>query len=885
MPVCGIADIPIVCPDGFDQGIIIFLHTIMSTTRIITIIFLLLISSMTQAQMLIQGTVKDQDSHKVLQNANVRIYNTTTGTSTDEHGNFTLKSPIAKGQLLITLTGFSKIEIPFELTQNELNTGPIYLKQASIDLNEVKIIASMAEDRKTPVSTGNIDAKQISLATGDRSFPEVLRTISGIYATRTGGGSGDAAINIRGFKQENIALMLNGIPVGSVENGLVYWSNWDGLGNATQNIQIQKGFGASRIAANSVGGTINIITKTTETDKGGSLDLQMTDYGNVRQGFNYSTGKLKNGMTVTFVGSHTYGPGYIDATHVDAWSYLLTLGKQFNNRHKLVFTAMGSPERHGQRNFKLTQKEHELYGNTFNKDWGTYNGQMNNLSENFYHKPQISLNHYWTLSANSILSTSAYYSFGTGGGKWAENFSGNYVFNFRNAAGQIDWNAIAGENTQHTDYFLTSSGDTLRNFSKNAQTLFLASHFWAGLLSTLNHEISPNLKFTAGFHARYFRSKLWEEIADLLGGQYFIDDYGWAIEGRGDRTIRKYQGDKVRINNGATVGLTSAFTQIEYSKKAITALLIANASQNWYQRHDQYNYIENTSSKVVTKPGGEIKAGININLSENQNVYVNSGLASRAPYHKFVFPNYNNNPAGNIKNEKILTSEIGYGLLLNSFRFKINAYYTVWKDKSMLSNEYQLIDNNTKTRAMVNGLNAIHAGIETELSIKPDYRCEITLFGSVGNWKWQNNVDAVLFNNENIAIDTTHVYAKGLMVGDAPQTQMGATIKIKALNLIDLNLIYNYYDRFYADFDPAIRNNPDDVQQSFRLPSYSITDMQIGLPFELFNKNAYASINCSNIFDIDYIIRGDDGATHTMETFSGFWGFGRTFSFRLNIGM
>ena len=95
-----------------------------------------------------------------------------------------------------------------------------------------------------------------------------MNSVPGVYATRLGGGSGDASVNIRGFKQENVALLLNGIPMSSVENGLVYWNNWLGLSEATQQIQVQRGLGASQVALNSIGGTINIITKTTRCGTG-----------------------------------------------------------------------------------------------------------------------------------------------------------------------------------------------------------------------------------------------------------------------------------------------------------------------------------------------------------------------------------------------------------------------------------------------------------------------------------------------------------------------------------------------------------------------------------------------------------------------------------------
>ena len=857
----------------------------MSRIKFITTSLLIIVSSFVQAQTLLKGFVFDAETNLPLRSASVSIPLAGVGTITGTDGSFKLQASNLQAIIMFSSTGYTSISLPINQVFITDEPTKVYLKPTAIDLKEVKIIASIAHDRQTPISQSNILTREATTLAGDRSFPELMRTVPGVYATRTGGGSGDAAINIRGFKQENIALMVNGIPVGSVENGLVYWSNWDGLSSATQSLQVQKGFGATRIAANSVGGTVNIITQTTDSEKKLELDAYMTDYGNTRQTLNLSTGKLSNGTSVTFIGSHTQGPGYVDATQVDAWSYLLSVSNQIHANHKLVFTMMGSPERHGQRNFKNTQTETDKYGIKYNKDWGYYAGTRNNLSENFYHKPQISLNHYYTLNAKTQLNTSVYYSFGKGGGKWAENYSGNYVFNYRTSSGQIDWDAIAYDNTTNQGIYITSTGDTLRNFARNAQTLFLASHWLTGVVSSVSHQFSSSSKVTAGLHGRYFKSNLWEEIYDLLGSKYFIDDYAWAIDGRGGRNIQKYKGDKVRIDNGSAVGLGSFFTQYEYTTNTLSALVTANVSQNWFKRYDWYNYLQNPGSEVVTKPSAELKAGVNYNFSKTQTFFGNIGFASRAPYYKFVFPNYNNNAASNLKNERILTLELGYGLYNDWIRLKLNSYYSLWQNKSMLSNEYQLIDNNSTTRSMVTGLDALHYGLESELWLKPLPWLELSIFGSFANWTWQNDVEAVLYNNENLAIDTINVYAKNLKVGDAPQTQIGGSVNIKAFSLFDFSANTAYYDQFYADFDPAKRTNAADRAQSFMLPAYSITDIQLGLPFEVFGNKAYGSINCSNLFDTTYILRGEDGNDHTLNTFSGFWGFGRTFTFRIKMNL
>jgi len=110
--------------------------------------------------------------------------------------------------------------------------------------------------------------KQIQFNLGSRDIPLVWNSTPSVFATNNGGGAGDARVNVRGFTQRNVAIMINGIPINDMENGWVYWSNWDGLGDVTSSIQIQRGLSATNLATPSIGGTVNIITDPTQQKAG-----------------------------------------------------------------------------------------------------------------------------------------------------------------------------------------------------------------------------------------------------------------------------------------------------------------------------------------------------------------------------------------------------------------------------------------------------------------------------------------------------------------------------------------------------------------------------------------------------------------------------------------
>ena len=847
--------------------------------KILWVLICSLIIMQANGQGSLSGTIIDEITGEGLPGVNITNQQALVGTASDINGSFILELSQGQHEIKISMVGYATRLLSISITENETyDLGRFYLTPEVIGLGEVTVFSSVAVDRRSPLTVSTIQAKTIETRLGDEPLPEVLKMVPGVYATRTGGGSGDAAVNIRGFKQDNITLLLNGIPISSVENGLVYWNNWMGLAEATARIQVQRGLGASPAAMNSVGGSINIITRTTEAEKGGSLGYSVTSYGNNKINFNYNTGKLNNGMAVTFMGSYLWGPGYVDATYVNAWGYFLSISKEFNKKHKLVFIGLGNPETHGQRNFMLTQEDIDSRGLQFNKDWGSYNGEINNSSENFYHKPHLSINHYWEIDERSLLATAAYFSYGHGGGKWSDNFmTTSSIWDYRNASDQIDWDAIYENNATHTDTFTLATGEQVTGYSKNIQTDFLASHVWTGVMSTFDHEFSDKLKLTSGIHYRYFRSTLQQKVRDLLGGDYYIDDYAWSLAGVAGRDQIKNTGDIVKVDNGALIHYINIFAQLDYTSGPWHVFGAGSVSHNWYKRVDYYNYVEDPWSEDVSLAGFDIKGGVNYNINEYHHVYANAGYFSRVPYYKYVFGKFTNDVSEDLSNEKISSAEAGYGMSYNNTRVRFNAYYTYWKDKSFLANEYnQFLDP-----VLIRGLDAEHIGIELELKQRLNKNISLTGLLSIGDWKWKNDVKAGVYDNNNVLQDTITVYADGLIVGDAPQTQVGLSANYHFLKHFTLGLNWVYYDRLYADFNPVDRTSSDDREQSYRIPSYHLLDAHFIIDFKMFGQMGTFNISVLNLLNETHIMRGLDGTDHQLSSFTGFWGFGRT----MNVGL
>ena len=173
--------------------------------------------------------------------------------------------PAGTYDLKASFIGYSPITKSIVVGEEDVMTHFI-LEVSVVALSDVEVLASRASD-KTPVAYTNVTKEEMEVRLGSQDIPMILNTTPSVYATQQGGGAGDARINIRGFNQRNIAVMINGVPQNDMENGWVYWSNWDGVGDSAADIQVQRGLSAVNLATPSIGGTMNIITDPTSLKK------------------------------------------------------------------------------------------------------------------------------------------------------------------------------------------------------------------------------------------------------------------------------------------------------------------------------------------------------------------------------------------------------------------------------------------------------------------------------------------------------------------------------------------------------------------------------------------------------------------------------------------
>ena len=900
--------------------------------KIITLLFCVAVGLSVHAQTKkVSGSVRDAKTGEELIGVSVLETETTNGIVTDLDGNFTIQ--VQEGaELQLSYVGYLTTTIKADAS----DLGIIALTPEAIALEDVTITGQMARTQVTPVAVSQVTALEIEERLAGQEFPEVLKNTPGVHANGQGGGWGDSEIWMRGFDNTNVATMINGVPMNDMEGGTVYWSNWQGLSDVTSVMQTQRGMGASKLSAPSVGGTINIVTRGIDAKKGGTLMYSMGNDGYNKISFSVSTGMIK-GWAITIMGSRTWGNGYIQGTGFEGYSYFANISKRINENHQLSLSGFGAPQWHWTRpsgsSGALTLAEWNRVAQympsgmdrrQYNPSYGIgKDGKQTGTNYNQYHKPQISLNHIWQIDDESSLSNTAYVSIGRGFGRTAENgLNSKYSYSdlTRGAYNGVVTTTFRDPVTGMFDYAMVQE---INAASEYGSELVMCEnrnyHNWVGLVSTYDKKFLDCLELTAGIDLRWYQGIHQAVISDLFGGSYYIDatrqsvlaannpkrnDDAWVYEklGVGDIAYRDYTG---------TIVQEGIFGSLEYSKDNLSAFVNASLSLNHNWRTDRYYYNNVTARDSVARLGGTVKGGINYKFANHHNVFVNAGFISRAPKYQAIYMSVSTSNAINneAKNEKIASVEVGYGFENQYASIHVNGYFTEWMDKTMT--KYGNLSDPDQTQFYMNmtGVNARHMGLEFEAKARPAKWVELSAMFSLGDWKWDS--DSVIgraYDEHGFAMTadgqrTTigapdHAWAKinmkGIHVGGQAQTTANFGVTFKPFKGFRIGGEYTLYDRNYSyySFSGSNLNLGKDMKivEPYRCPIGGSLDLRASYAFDMGPIRATIAGNVTNVLNQYYIEKAWSANTatqtvseNTKDNIYFFYNKGRQWNIRLKL--
>ena len=823
------------------------------------------------------------DGEKPLVGANVIVEGTELGGVTDESGKFVIETGSGTFDITASYIGYVAKTQSVEIG-DIVGSVSFDLETDVVALTALEVLASRA-DETTPVAYTTVSKEEMEVRLGSQDIPMILNTTPSVYATQQGGGAGDARINVRGFNQRNVAVMINGVPQNDMENGWVYWSNWDGVGDATSSIQMQRGLSAVNLATPSIGGTMNIITDPAAHEKGGKFKQEVGVGGFLKSTLNYNSGLINDKLAISGTIVRKTGDGLIDGTWTDAWAYYLGTSYAVSDKQRFELYAIGAPQRHGQNLYKqnIATYSQELAGSIdgyndsayvegekfeteagrfFNQNWAPvdpeykgqqywymygarttdrYNPNLLNERENFFHKPLVNLNHFYDINDDMRLSSVLYWSGGSGGG------TGTYGSVSRKPAVEgepwyasspwmWDWNAEIEQNSSNVDSAWSDvenrSTGILRN-SINRQNTY-------GLISKLNYDVSDELEVQVGIDWRTAGIEHAREVRDLLGGDYYVN---FANDNAPDGEVVRL-GDIIAYHNETTVNWFGAFLQGSYTGEKLNLYGMGGVSTIGYTYEDHFALnVDEDGNKIdnfVEAPSittFQVKGGARYNLDDRLSAFANLGYVQKPPILDNVI-DYDGNVSTNPDNEKFISNEIGGEYRSDKVAIKGSYYNTQWKDRNLTKSVTTGQGDSGDTDIIyLTGVDQSHSGFEIESKVALHEMVDLDVAVSIGDWYFDGDAKGdytkMEYNENNEIIGQTseeYEYAlANLKVGDMPQTSYVGGLTVKPIKGLSVQGLYRWYDNHYADWSPDSREVEGDADraQVWKTPSYGKLDLHL----------------------------------------------------------
>ena len=739
----------------------------------------------------IGGVVSDESNNPIV-GANVIVVGTDLGSAANADGYYSVELEAGSYTLTATAIGYQPQSSEVSIKEGDAVITNFVLAISAIELSALEVLASRA-DAKTPVAYTNVDKAELEFRLGSQDVPMALSTTPSVYATQQGGGAGDARINVRGFNQRNVAVMINGVPQNDMENGWVYWSNWDGVADAAQSIQMQRGLSAVNLATPSIGGTLNIITDPASHEKGGKYKQEVGAGGFLKSTFNWNSGLINDKFALSGTVVRKTGDGIIDKTWTDAWAYYMGAIYQANADNRFELYAIGAPQRHGQNLYKQNigaydsefAKSVDGYDETalgedgkfkdvgrfFNQNWSPissdykgkqywymygvgglfgngnqdrYNPNFLNERENFFHKPLVNLNHFMNINEKTRLSSVLYWSGGSGGGTGtygkiptmdADGVLGgeDYKFYYGRSPWTRDWNALVAMNSGNDSVVYVDKKAINREAGQSVGILrnSINRQNTYGLISKLNYEVSDDLELQVGLDWRTAGIEHAREVRDLMGGDYYMD---YADDNAPDGK-RVELGDIIAYHNSTTVDWIGGFVQGNYTKDKLNLYGMGGLSSIKYSYQDHFT-VANEVVKADAISTIQAKGGAMYDIDENVSIFGNVGYVEKPPIMDNVIY-YDGTVASDPANEKYISSEAGVNFQSENFAVKANVYNTDWKDRNLTKSVSTGEGSSGDTDVIfLSGIDQKHQGLEIEADTKLNDMLSLNAAVSLGTWKF-----------------------------------------------------------------------------------------------------------------------------------------------------
>ena len=757
------------------------------------------------------------------------------------------------------------LEIKCYLCHKIIEIYKLFMKKkltlAILALLSSSMMTAQVEDKKTE-GEGDKDESAFTFTESQLGEDDdmsqnvtIVNSNSNIYANEVGYLWSPVRFRYRAFNQKYNDVYINGALMNDAESGQFRYSQVGGLNNQTRSGEYSLPFEANNFSMPSMGGANNYNFRPSAMPIGNKAALSVANRNYTLRGmYSYSSGLNDKGWAVAAALTYRWADrGYVEGTFYNSLSYFLGIEKVTGN-HSISFVTWGNPTERASQGASTDEMYWIANDRYYNPYWGYQNGKKRNSRVINDFAPTALLTWDWKINDDMKLTTSLT-------GKYSMYKSTKLNYNNSDNPQPDYWKVLPSSyfnvwNEDDNSYRTESAWDAWNNaynwlsLSKvNRQIDFdrlYAANVSASqqgadamyyiqakhnnqldfkLSSTLDMKLDDRQKLVMGMNLGTTKGMHYQTMDDMLGATQFHNINYYAL-GKYDINSEQVQydlnnpnakvgdGDRFGYDYNILVDRADFWTTYSATLSRMHAFVSARVGGTQMQRDGKMrnglakdNSYGKSGTARFLDGGGKI--GLSFNLGMGNIIQLGAGYELRTPtaYTAFASPEINNDFVANLKNEKVLSAELGYSLNTSWVRANVNAYYSRIKDAT----EWQCFyfDNaNSFSYVSLTGVEKEYYGVEYGLKFKITSAFSIQAVGTVSEAKYANdaNVRYMLSTSGDYGNDICHL--KGVREASTPLLAQSLTLSYSNKGWF-IDLTGNYYDHIYLS--PSVYYRYDEI--------------------------------------------------------------------------
>ena len=622
---------------------------------------------------------------------------------------------------------------------------------------------------------------------GYTDTPTILFASNDVFTNVAGYGFSAVRYKNRGYNSESQEVYLAGVPMNDAITGYSPYSLWSGLNEAMRSKESTIGLESADYSAGGYNGVTNISAMPSDVRPGLRMSM-LSNSAMYRFRFmvNYASGVLDNGWSYAINASARIGGNdWIEGVFYRNFALYAGAEKRIGDEHRIALIAFATPGERGAQNASTQEVYDLMKDNMYNSNWGYQNGKVRNARVRKTFEPVIALRYLYTPSDSFEASATLLYRTGFNGYTaldWYDapdprpdyyrnlpsyffmddsEYNRSNVIKYGEALEMWRPGVASNANYQHInwDRLYNVNYNSPDGRSKYAQEQRHVDQNDINLSGSIKWNLTELFTVTAGINGKINRTRNYKKIADLLGGQYYLNVDQFAerdfasnaalIQNDLDYFLEHGEAEKIGLGDSygydylAQIRRANLWGNGTFNKGKLSVTLSAALGYEGFWREGLvrkglfagldddgkeifYNGVLLTSydskGNVISSKGksevsnfltGSAKLLASYTLSGGHRFSASFGYFSDAPTFNqaFVSARTRNSLVDGLCNSKTVSGDLSYQLSTGGYNLRATAYYTKIMDQTDVMSFYDDSQQSFTNFAMT-GIDQRHVGIE-----------------------------------------------------------------------------------------------------------------------------------------------------------------------------